>query len=134
MMFIFKEIKRYWIVPVVFFLLFSLSGCFYAVIGGVGALGGYAVSPDTVEGETQMGYEDVWKSSMDVLSIMGHIRTSDYKLGSIEAEVNRAVVWIELSQLQGSWVRLRVRARKNMLPKIKLAQDIWVKIKNRMTP
>ena len=37
----------------VLFLSFTLctSGCVYLVVGGIGALGGYVVSPDTVEGD-----------------------------------------------------------------------------------
>ncbi len=126
--------KRLGTALLLFVLVLSLSGCFYALIGGVGALGGYAISPDTVEGETQVSYDEVWKAAMDVLSIMGTIKMSDYKLGSIEAVVNRGVVWIDIAQLPGSWVRLRVKVRKNMMPKIRTAQDVWVKIKNRISP
>ncbi len=33
--------------------ILSSGGCIYLVVGGIGALGGYVVSPDTVEGVSE---------------------------------------------------------------------------------
>ena len=107
------------------------SSCIYLVAGGVGALGGYAISPDTVEGETESDYDTLWDSASEVLSIMGTVYTKDYKLGTLSGSVSGAKVVVDLSQVSSDEVRLRVKARKNMLPNIKIAQDVFVKIKNR---
>lgn len=109
----------------------AASGCVYVVAGGVGALGGYALSNDTFEGETDVDYDTLWDASGDVLSIMGNVNKKDYKLGVLEATVNGSKVNVDLSQVSSDEVRLRVKARKNMLPNSKLAQDIFVKIRNR---
>ncbi len=118
---------------VVLMLIFSLStsGCVYVIAGGLGALGGYAISPDTVEGDEEVDYDTLWDSAVEVVGIMGLIQTKDYKLGNIEAKINGASVIIDIAQISSSEVRMRVKARKNMLPNIKIAQDVFVKIKNR---
>ncbi|MDP8266935.1 MAG: hypothetical protein P9M07_08385 [Candidatus Aceula meridiana] len=127
-----KNQRLYFMIPLLLVLAFSLSGCFYAIIGGLGALGGYAISPDTVEGETQIEYDTLWDAAVEIVSIMGTIQTKNYKLGQIEARVAGAYVWVDLSQASSSWVRMSVKARKNMLPSMKTAQDVWVKVKNRV--
>jgi len=119
-------------IPLLLILTFSFNGCIYAIVGGIGVLGGYAISPDTVEGETQIEYDTLWDAAVEIVSIMGTIKTKDYKLGQIEAKVAGASVWVDLSQISSSWVRMRVKARKNMLPSMKTAQSVWGKIKNRV--
>ena len=130
-------LKRYRnIFILISFLLFSsvaMTGCVYVIVGGLAALGGYAISPDTVEGETQIDYDTLWDTTIEIVSVMGNIQSQDYKIGQIEAVVNGAHVWIDLSQMSSSWVRMRVKARKNMLPHIKTAQNVWIKIKTRVT-
>ncbi|MFA6379434.1 MAG: hypothetical protein WCX16_06635 [Candidatus Omnitrophota bacterium] len=122
--------KNFFLIVCVCILSLLTSSCIYFVAGGVGALGGYAVSPDTVEGEAQADYDTLWDASTQVVSIMGTVQTKDYKLGTLQGLVNGAKITIDLSQISSNDVRLRVKARKNMLPNIKMAQDIFVKIKN----
>ncbi len=107
------------------------SGCVYLVAGGVGALGGYAISRDTVEGEAEVDYDTIWDAATEVMGIMGDVKRKDYKLGTLDATVNGARVNVDMSQISSREVRLRVKARKNMLPSIEIAQDVFMKIKNR---
>ncbi|MDP2653716.1 MAG: hypothetical protein Q8Q08_06755 [Candidatus Omnitrophota bacterium] len=107
----------------------ALSGCVYMVIGGVGALGGYYVSPDTVEGIlTDKQQDDIWDASVDVLSIMGIITERSEPGGVIMAKVQGAKVTINITQISQSSVKISVKARRAFFPKIRLAQDIYVKI------
>lgn len=108
------------------------SGCIYVLAGGVGALGGYAISPDTVEGESESSYDTAWDSATEVLGIMGTVNSKNYKLGTIDATVDGSKVTMDVSQVSSSDVRLRIKARKNMLPNIKVAQDVFVKVKKRI--
>lgn len=108
------------------------SGCIYVLAGGVGALGGYAISPDTVEGESEASYDTAWDSATEVLGIMGTVNSKNYKLGTIDATVDGSKVTMDVSQVSSSDVRLRIKARKNMLPNIKVAQDVFVKVKKRI--
>ncbi|MCX5682013.1 MAG: hypothetical protein NT079_07100 [Candidatus Omnitrophica bacterium] len=124
--------KNIFLLLVVCVFCFLTSSCVYFIAGGVGALGGYAISPDTVEGDTEVDYNAAWDSATEVVGIMGTIGTKDYKLGKIDAVISGAKVTVDLSQISSTEVRLRVKARKNMLPDIKLAQDIFVKIKKKI--
>lgn len=125
------KVKNIFLLGAVCAFCFFASSCIYVIAGGVGALGGYAISPDTVEGEAEVDYDTAWDSSTEILSIMGVVNSKDYKLGNIDATVGGSKITVDLSQVSSKEVRLRVKARKNMLPDIKVAQDVFVKIKNR---
>jgi len=109
------------------FLLFS-GGCVYLIVGGIGAVGGYIVSPDTVEGLTENDEITVWDTTIEIISIMGLIIEQNEDAGIIAAKISGAKVNITIAALNDSSVKLTVKARKAYLPKISLAQDIFVKI------
>ena len=117
-------LKALLIVPV----LFNLSGCVYLVVGGIGALGGYIVSPDTVEGIAESDAEAVWDAAVDVISIMGVIEEQQKEAGLMKAKISRAQVTITTISINDSTTKISVKARKSFLPKISLAQDVYVKI------
>ena len=106
----------------------TCSGCIYIVAGTVGALGGYAVSKDTMEGITEKTFSSVWDGSLKVLSILGDVVSEDKKKGVIEAEIDSSSAKVTIEELAINVVRLRVSSRKLLMPNIKLAQKIYVKI------
>lgn len=111
------------------FILVSISGCAPLIIGGaVGALGGYVVSKDTIQGETDKSYGNLWQAAVTVSNIRGEIKYENKIKGYIELEAESSKVYIRLIRLTGSTTRLRVSARKYHLPNMNLAQDIFVKI------
>ena len=115
-------------------LLFQ-SGCVYLVIGGVGALGGYAISPDTFEGMvTGKNMQDIWQAAVDVVSIMGIIEEKNEIAGVLIARVQGAHVTVSVTEPVNDSVKLRIKARRGIMPKIKLAQDIYTKISQRVNP
>ena len=107
-------------------LLFS--GCIYIAAGTVGAVGGYAVSNDTMEGITERTLSKTWSTSLQVLSILGSVTVEDKKKGVIEAKIDSSSAKVELEEISSEVIRLRVSARKYLLPNIKLAQKIYTKI------
>lgn len=110
-------------------VLLSIMGCVPLMVGGaVGALGGYAVSKDTIQGETDKPYDSLWNSALMVSRIRGTIKQEDEQKGYIELGTDSSRVWIRLIRLTHSTVRLKVSSRKYHLPNIELAQDIYVKI------
>lgn len=113
-------------------LLFSFSGCIYLVVGGIGAVGGYIVSPDTVEGITENDTAMVWDSAIEVLSIMGLIEEENEAGGMILASVSSAKVTVTVISLSPTVTKVTVKARKSYLPRISLAQDVFVKIMTRI--
>jgi hypothetical protein len=109
-------------------LLWPLSGCIYLAVGGIGAVGGYIVSPDTVEGLTQNDAGAVWDVAIDVLSVMGLVKEDSESSGLIIADVNEAKVTVTVVSLSQSMTKVTVKARRAFFPKISIAQDVFVKI------
>ena len=110
------------------FILFSLNGCIYLVVGGIGAVGGYIVSPDTVEGLTENDEVAVWDGTLEIVSIMGTIKEQNENNGILIARISGAEVTIKIVKLNDSNIKVSVKARKAYLPKISIAQDVFVKI------
>ncbi|MDP8260219.1 MAG: hypothetical protein P9L96_04375 [Candidatus Gygaella obscura] len=110
------------------FLCLSVCGCWPLFIG-VGALGGYAISKDTIQGEVAQDVGSVWGAAIKVSEITGIIRAEDRTKGTLAVEVDRNNVNIRIEELTKNTVRLRVSARtKYLLPNINLAQKIYIKI------
>ena len=113
-------------------LLTCSQGCIYLVVGGIGAVGGYIVSPDTVEGVTETSTEEVWDATIEVLSIMGLIVEENEAGGLILYNVSGAKITVTIISLSTTTTKVTVKARKAYLPRISLAQDIFVKIMTRL--
>ena len=114
------------LIPCIFL---SISGCAPLIIGSaVGALGGYAVSKDTIQGETDKSYDSLWEAALTVSKIRGQIKYENKTKGYIESEAESSKVYIRFIRLTLSTTRLRVSARKYHFPNMSLAQDIFVKI------
>jgi hypothetical protein len=118
---------------VVFFVLalfsVNLIGCAPLIIGAAaGGLGAYAISKDTVQGESDRSFDALWESAVNVSRIKGLIKQDDVLRGHIECVVDGAYIWINIIRLTQATTRIRVSARKYHLPKLDLAQDIYVKI------
>ena len=111
-------------------LVFSVtaSGCIYLVVGGIGALGGYVISPDTVEGIVHADEKELWDKANNVLAIMGSIDEVNEEGGVILANVAGAKVSVVMLPYDEDSMKIRVKARKAFLPKISTAQDVYVKI------
>jgi hypothetical protein len=114
------------------FLCMFTSGCFFLVVGTVGAVGGYAVSRDTFEGVSSKGQEELMTAAHKVLSIMGTITDEQPKDGEIKAIVNGNHVTIEVIQINLTTSKLRVKARNTIFPRIAVAQEVYTKIMNQL--
>jgi len=107
----------------------GILGCAPLIIGGaVGALGGHALSKDTIQCETDKNYDGLWEAALTVSKIRGEIKYEDKTKGYIELEAESSKVYIRLIRLTVSTTRLRVSARKYHFPNMSLAQDIFVKV------
>ena len=107
------------------------SGCFYFVVGATAA-GVYAVSGDTIQGELEKDFEAVWDASVEIVSILGTVNSQSHELGKILATVNGAKVTINVLQLASSATRLKVKARISFFPSRATAQNVCIKIMNRV--
>jgi hypothetical protein len=108
------------------------SGCWVLVIGGAGAVGGYAATQDTFEGVSSKGQEELLAAAQKVLSIMGTITDARPKDGEIVATVYGNHVVVDVVQINLTTSKLRVKARKDLLPSRAVAQEIYTKIMNQL--
>jgi hypothetical protein len=122
-----KMKKNVFVVLSISFCLFY-SGCAYLFVGAIGAVGGYAISKDTIQGETDKSFDKVWNSALRVVNIMGTVATEVMQKGTVEAKIEGSEVKVIVDQLTPKTVRMRVSARKYLMPNIKLAQRIYIKI------
>ena len=109
-------------------VLVAFNGCAYLVVGGIGAVGGYAVSSDTVQGTIERDNKEVWEAASTVVNIMGKLNKESEDAGKLEAIVNGARVTIGISQFTPKLVRLTVKARKSFFPSPATAQSVYMKI------
>jgi len=117
-----------WPAFVFFILLIFESGCVYWVVGSLGALGGYVISPDTVQGITNHEQSEIWDASIEILSIMGTIGENKVDGGIIMAKIQGAKVTVNILPVSSHTNRIIVKARKGIFPKIALAQEVYIKI------
>ena len=124
--------KRFLLALLLSFMLCT-SGCVYLIVGGIGALGGYVVSPDTVEGITAHDQDEVWDAANEVLSIMGTISEAKQASGLMIARVSGAKITVTVVSVNKTSTKLNIKARKGPFPKITIAQDIYTKIITHLT-
>ncbi len=125
------SVKFFPILLAAFLCVFS-SGCVYLIIGGVGAVGGYAISRDTFEGVSSKSQEELLASAHKVLAIMGTISEERPKDGEITGTVYGAHVTVAVIQINLTTSKLRVKARKLIFPRIGIAQEVYTKIMNQL--
>ena len=109
----------------------SLSGCALLLIGA-GAAGGYAISRDSVISQHDLAQDHVYRQALAVVHEMGVVQLEDARHGKIQATVQEAQVRISVKPLTRKTVELRVKARKNLLPAVSVAQDVYNKIAQRL--
>ena len=117
-----------WIVALPFLVL-GIQGCAALLIGTAGVIGGVAISEDTVQSEIDAGYDQVWNVTLNEIEKMaGKVTLKDKVTGLMEAKVRASNVHIQIDRITEKTVRLKVKARKNYLPNIKLAHEISARI------
>ncbi|MBP6343129.1 MAG: hypothetical protein KA403_04275 [Candidatus Omnitrophica bacterium] len=113
-------------------MMWVASGCGVVIIAGLGALGGYVISPDTVEGIVGYSESELFAASGDVLSIMGSVGENSKSSGRISAVVSGARVTVDVIPQSKTSTKLRVKARKFFFPKMAVAQDVYMKVVRRL--
>ncbi|MFH0754061.1 MAG: hypothetical protein V2A70_05800 [Candidatus Omnitrophota bacterium] len=124
--------QRFQAIILVAFLVLGGSGCIPLWVGAgmAGVVGGYVISPDTVEGSTMHAVDDVWDTAKEITGIMGHVVEENSAQGVLIAEINAARVTVTLISVNSTTTKLTIKARKAFMPKIDLAQDVYGKILN----
>jgi len=119
---------------IIVFLLFSnslwFSGCAPLIVGGaLGTVGGYAISRDTVVGETDKDYEMLWDAALEVSNSMGIVKKQNRQKGTLQFNIGTTnVVVISLEKLTAQSSRVKVSARKHHFPDLKTAEKVFIRI------
>ena len=111
-------------------LAFSAGGCVMLAVGAAGVVGGYVISPDTVEGSIGHSMEEAWTSAKEITGIMGKIVEENNSQGVLVADIAATRVTVTLMTVNATTTKITVKARKSFMPKIDLAQDVYIKIVN----
>jgi len=111
-------------------LLIHITGCAPLFLMTVGGVGVYAVSKDTIQGDTDTTYETLWDAAMKVARIRGTILQEDSNRGYIEIDAKPNRIKIQFVRVTAATTKIKVTARKykNMFPNIEIAQDVFIKI------
>ncbi len=104
------------------------AGCAPLLVGA-GALGGYAISQDSVRNQFDMSQERLYARSLEVAKQMGFVTAEDARHGTIEVKIQDTNVKITVTPLTKKSVELKVKARNTLLmPEINIAQSVYNKI------
>ncbi|MBI3333290.1 MAG: DUF3568 family protein [Candidatus Omnitrophica bacterium] len=110
-----------------------LSGCAPILLATAGAVAGYAVGKDKVTLDLDRPWDPVWSACAEEVKYLGgRIKKEDRSNGRLDVQVKKADVVITLEQLTPSTVRVVIRARKNLLPQLEIAQRLGVGILRRV--
>ena len=126
-----RKMLKMWVFPFVAVVL-TLQGCAVFLVGTAGVLGGMAISEDTVQSDMEADYRKVLGVTLDELEQIGTVTMKDEVGGRIEAKVKSSEVVATLEQATDKVVRLRVKARKRLLPNVKLAHEIVGRVLKRL--
>ena len=108
-------------------LAVCLSGC-AALLVGAGAAGGYAVSRDSITNHFDLSQSHVYGISRSVVKQIGLITAEDERRGRLQADVDGATVTVTVTPVSEKTVKLQVKARKFLMPKLSIAQDVYNRI------
>ncbi len=108
-----------------------LSGCAPILLAS-GAAAGYLLGKDSVTMDLDRPREHVWSVCVEETKLQGTVKQADPKEGRVEAQIQQSSVVVTVEQLTPATVRVVVRARRNLLPKIEVAQRLIIAIARRV--
>ena len=109
--------------------LLLIAGCIPVLIGA-GVVTGYSLSNATASGEIRVEYRVLWDMCVDKLETMeaAEILVSNESKGIIKARISEHKVAIKIDSVNGDTQRLKVSARRLLMPKAQFAQKIFLKL------
>ncbi len=109
-----------------------LAGCAPVLLAFSGAVVGYAVSHDSVTVDLDRPWDRIWSACLEETKRQGRVKSEDRANGRIDARIQKTDVVVTLEQLTPSTVRVVIRARRNLLPQVEVAQHLGVGIARRV--
>jgi ribosomal protein L15E len=98
-----------------------------------GAVGGYAVSRDSVVDHLERPREVVYREALAVARTLGQVTLEAPRQGVIQARIEEVNVKVTVRSLTEHVVELKIRARnKFLMPRVDVAQKVYARIKERL--
>jgi len=107
--------------------LLMQGGC-AAVLIGTGAVAGYSLSKDSIEGFDDHSFDAVWNQAITTMRQRGKVTSQDKGNGKFEGEVNGVTIKGQITRVTPKTVKIKISGRKALLPKVDVAQDIFLSI------
>jgi len=109
-------------------ILSHICGCVPLLVGA-GVATGYTLSNDAATGNVESEYRILWDLCMDKLEEMQveNLTVNESK-GLLKAKISGNSVTIKINTINPKTQKLKVSARKYLLPKPQFAQRIFIKI------
>jgi len=101
-----------------------LTACIPVLIIGTGAVAGYSLSSDSAIGDVKCDYRSLWDVSVDKLQSM----QAEITVSNIKAKVSGYNVVVKVDEITPKMQKLKISARRHLLPKPQFAQKIFMKI------
>jgi len=109
----------------------GLGGCAVALVGA-GAAGGYAIGRDSITNHFDVSQSHAFEVSRQVVREMGWITEEDVAHGRIKGSVQEATVTILVTPVSERTVKLEVKSRKLLMPRLAIAQSVYNEIFSRL--
>ncbi|MFC2149070.1 hypothetical protein ACFLQ8_00040 [Candidatus Auribacterota bacterium] len=108
--------------------LVYLSGCAVALIGA-GAMAGYSLSKDSIEGYADVSHDSLWNKCIEVVKKEGVVKLEDKGRGKFEGTVDEINITGQLTQVSDSTAKLRISGRNRFLmPNVTVPQRLFIRI------
>ena len=110
-----------------------LSGCVAPLIIGGILVTGYAIAKDTVSGNVDATFDQLWDSSLKVVSDTAEISSQNLETGVIKGFRGNDTITVKIRELTRHTHNLRVSCRKSLaFTNLSLAQQIFTEIINNL--
>ena len=108
--------------------VFCLSGCVPVLIG-TGIVTGYLVTKDSVSGNLENSFENIWSTSLQVVNDKAEIIDQNRDAGLIKAKRGKDSITVKITELTEHSYNLRVKSRKALaIANLSLAQEVFTAI------
>ena len=124
------EMKKNIFLSVCAFVL-MLQGCVPAAWrtnSDIPLVAGHQISKDTVQGDTDVFYRDLWDAVYMNCRMKGVIKKESRERGYLQLDVLSTIIDIRTIRLTKKINRLRVTARKDRRPNLDAAKEMYNKI------
>ncbi len=110
----------------------AAGGCAVLLLG-TGVLGGLAISDDTVQTEINRHPSVIYRLAKEELMRLGRLTLDDAEHWTLQATTRDASeVTVTIKRVGEEPAQLRIQARRNLLPNIKLAHQLSTNIIKRL--